>query len=38
MAKKPKDKEMYHIAEWYGEPYYDLSDARRQQQHAKDNL
>ncbi|MCD1620933.1 hypothetical protein K7H20_23035 [Salipiger manganoxidans] len=31
MAKKPKDKEMYHIAEWYGEPYYDLSDARRQQ-------
>ena len=22
---------MYHIAEWYGEPYYDLSDARRQQ-------
>lgn len=31
MATKQTDREMYHIAEWYGEPFYDLTDHRRQQ-------
>ncbi len=30
MARKPKDKEMFHVAEWYGLPFLDLTDADRQ--------
>ena len=29
MAKTSKDKEMFHIAEWYGLPFFDLTDADR---------
>ncbi len=27
--KKTKDKEMFHIAEWYGLPFFDLTDSDR---------